>query len=65
MFLKTKARSTGTASRNEILTEPELLDEKVLTNIKIGMINIGRKKVVTLFRLRVFTTNFVTTCLDI
>jgi hypothetical protein len=59
MFLKTKARSTGTASRNEMLTVPELLDENVLTNINIGIINIGRKKVVALFRLRVLTTNLV------
>ena len=59
MFLKTKARSTGTASRNEMLTVPELLDENVLTNINIGIINIGRKKVVALFLLRVFTTNLV------
>ena len=42
-----------------MLTVPELLDENVLTNINIGIINIGRKKVVALFRLRVLTTNLV------
>jgi hypothetical protein len=38
---------------------PVLLEVKVLMKINIGMINIGRKKVVALFRLRVLTTNLV------
>jgi hypothetical protein len=59
MFLKTKAKSTGTAKVKEILIAPVLLEVNVLMNINIGMINIGRKKVVALFRLRVLTTNLV------
>jgi hypothetical protein len=43
----------------EILIAPVLLEVNVLMNINIGIINIGRKKVVALFRLRVFTTNLV------
>jgi hypothetical protein len=59
MFLKTKAKRTGTAKVKEILIAPVLLEVKVLMNINIGMIKTGRKKVVALFRLRVLTTNLV------
>ena len=59
MFLKTKAKRTGTAKVKEILIAHVLLEVKVLMNINIGMIKTGRKKVVALFRLRVLTTNLV------